>query len=169
MKDMAKKRYKGADMKKSATAVAMHDSGYNCAQSVLHVFMDEINMTEEEIIRIAGGLGGGVRSGEICGAASGAVIAISAKYGFTVEKKFELYKIVTDFISEFKKRSGSLVCRELIGYDFSDPEQQAQAIQKEVLRTVCPKYITAAVEILEEMFASGRYQKLIDSEKKTCD
>ncbi|MBR5217173.1 MAG: C_GCAxxG_C_C family protein, partial [Oscillospiraceae bacterium] len=51
-----------------------HDKGFNCAQSVLEAFRDKVGLTEEQCCGIATGLGGGFRSGNICGAASGAVL-----------------------------------------------------------------------------------------------
>lgn len=44
---------------------------------------------------------------------------------------------------------GSLQCRELIGFDLSDPEQGHQAA--EAFKTLCPRYIDGAIKILTRL------------------
>ena len=57
------------------SAIAYHDQGYNCAQSVLAALQEETGLDENTAKRIAAGFGGGVRCGEICGSITGAVMA----------------------------------------------------------------------------------------------
>ena len=49
------------------SAIAYHDQGYNCAQSVLAALQEETGLDENTAKRVAAGFGGGVRCGEICG------------------------------------------------------------------------------------------------------
>ena len=56
-------------------ALEYHLNGYNCAQSVLAACRDYYDIDEKTALAISAGFGGGVRSGEICGAISGAVMA----------------------------------------------------------------------------------------------
>ena len=62
------------DIKEKATK--LHQSGFNCAQSVLNACGDYTGLDENTALAISAGFGGGVRSGEICGAISGAVMTI---------------------------------------------------------------------------------------------
>ena len=57
------------------SAIAYHNSGCNCAQSVLAALQEETGLDENTAKRVAAGFGGGVRCGEICGSITGAVMA----------------------------------------------------------------------------------------------
>ena len=52
------------------------------------------------------------------------------------------YKLVAELAEKFKERNGSMICRELIGYDLSDPEQRAEVVKlglfTEFLRKIHP-------------------------------
>ena len=54
-------------------------------------------------------------------------------------------------MNRFIKKNGSVVCRELLGYDLSKPEEKAVILEKNLFRTVCPNMIRSAVELLDEM------------------
>lgn len=53
------------------SAIAYHDNGFNCAQSVLAALQEETGLDESTAKRVAAGFGGGVRCGEICGSITG--------------------------------------------------------------------------------------------------
>ena len=57
-------------------AEKLHKSGFNCAQSVLGACGEYTGLDDNTALAVSAGFGGGVRSGEICGAISGAVMAI---------------------------------------------------------------------------------------------
>ena len=57
-------------------ALELNRGGFNCAQSVLCAFSDVTGLGRDDSLRLAAGLGGGVRSGEVCGAVSGAVLVL---------------------------------------------------------------------------------------------
>ena len=44
------------------SAIAYHDQGYNCAQSVLAALQEETGLDENTAKRVAAGFGGGVRN-----------------------------------------------------------------------------------------------------------
>lgn len=117
---------------------------------------EEFGLGRELALRIAGAFGGGMaRMGETCGAMTGALMVIGLKYGKVTagdEKARErTYELSREFASRFKKRHGSIVCRELLGYDLSSPEQRAEAHQKGLFDTLCPSLVRHATEILEEI------------------
>lgn len=128
-------------MDRKEKAIDLNKHKFNCAQSVLCALSDFTDIDEETLLAVAGGFGAGVNSGEICGAASGAVMAIGLADRFTkpddLEKKKEVGKYTREFLAEFKNRFGYLDCRDL-----KDPEKG---------RVPCPELITGAVEIAEEM------------------
>ncbi|MBR4870312.1 MAG: C_GCAxxG_C_C family protein [Oscillospiraceae bacterium] len=130
-----------------------HDNGFNCAQSVFAAFGDLTGIDEKTALKIAGGFGGGVKVGEICGAASGAVMVIGALYPHVTEKDMAEKKLVgdvtTEFLKRFKERFGSLPCRDLKLIKISPemaPAAAAHGIDKH-----CAVLIAEAVAILEEL------------------
>jgi C_GCAxxG_C_C family probable redox protein len=134
-------------------ALELFDSGFNCSQAVIGTFCKQLGMDEELALKLTCGFGGGLRCGEVCGAVSSAAMIIGLRYGQHVvndkASKEKCYKITSDFMEEYQKRKGSILCRELLGYDVRDNERRAlfPGRQKEV----CPKVIEAVVLLLEEM------------------
>lgn len=99
-------------MGKGTEAVSLHAQGNNCAQCVLKVCRDYTGLDDAVAGAVASGFGGGVRSGEICGAASGAVMAIGlacAKTG----KESEVAELAKQTVSEFTNKYGTVRCIEL--------------------------------------------------------
>ena len=68
-------------MTKYEYAIALHDRGCNCAQSVLCAFADECGIDEKTLMKLSEGFGlGGGGMAAMCGALSGALMAASVKY-----------------------------------------------------------------------------------------
>lgn len=104
------------------------NSGYNCAESVLLVLSRQLGATRRDaesfIPRMATGFGGGIaRNGNICGALSGGVMAISLALGRDTaeESRDPCYLAVDRFYNEFVKEFGTCRCRELTGVDLKAP------------------------------------------------
>ncbi|HUT96889.1 MAG TPA: C-GCAxxG-C-C family protein [Dehalococcoidales bacterium] len=86
---------------------------------------------------------------------TGALMVIGLKHGATVagdeasqEKAFSL---IGRFLERFKDRHGSILCRELLGYDISTPEGLQAAKDKGLFGKLCPGFVRASAEILEEL------------------
>ena len=58
-------------------------------------------------------------------------------------------------MDRFIKKNGSVVCRQLLGFDLSKPEDKLIIDEKNLFKTICPRMIESAVEILDEMIAEG--------------
>jgi len=133
-------------------AVNRFRSGYNCAQSVLLTMFQHWNGKNELIPKIATGFGGGIgRSGSVCGALTGVVMSIGIRYGSnepSPEKRVKAYELARLVYKEFEKRQGNVLCRELIGYDLSDPEELEKARKANVFQDKCTNFIRTAVEIV---------------------
>ena len=136
-------------------ATRLFAGGYNCAQAVLGAFCEEAGLEPNTALKLASGFGGGVRCGEICGAVSGAIMAIGLKCGFYIEQDFEqkVYcnKKSYEFMEKFKEANGSVLCRDLLGIDIRCPEDHTTETAKEAHKTICPKLVASAVQILESM------------------
>jgi C_GCAxxG_C_C family probable redox protein len=149
-------------MKKSRVeeAVKRHRGGFSCAQAILATYGPQLGMDRETALKIAGGFGSGMgRMAGTCGAVTGAFMVIGLVHGMTKEgdqKQKEIsYELVRRFAGKFRKRNRTLECRELMGVDVSTPEGFSVASEKNIFRTVCPKYVQDAAEILEEMLADS--------------
>lgn len=142
-------------MTKVEKATEMYSNGFNCSQAVLSVFAEELGLSEDMALRIATQFGGGARKGEMCGAVSGALMVLGLKYGhgynFTQEEKSTSYAISEDFMNRYIAKKGSVVCRDLLGYDLTIPAEKAIIREQNLFVTKCPEMIAYAVEILEEM------------------
>ena len=107
-------------------AIAFHDRGFNCAQSVACAFTDKTGMDEKTLFRITEGLGLGMGCMDAtCGAISAAAVlsGLKCSTGHTLKA--------------FLEKNGSLTCRELRGEDTGTP-----------LRS-CPGCIEDAVQIID--------------------
>ena len=123
---------------------------------MLSSFGEEFGLDRERALRVAGAFGGGMaRMGEECGAVTGAFMAIGLKYGKTKTgdegAREKTYELVGEFVKKFKSRHGSIVCKELLGYDLSSPEGRKAAYEQGLFTTLCPQFVRDAAEILEEI------------------
>lgn len=136
-------------------AVQCFGQGFNCAQAVLSVFCEDYGVDKATALKLACGFGGGVRSGEICGAVSGAVLVIGLKHGHSTAEdtasKSNCYAKTVDFLKQFREKNGSVVCREILGYDISVKNDYEQAQSRNLFRTTCVDMIESAVLLLEEL------------------
>lgn len=130
-------------------------NNFNCSQAVFTTFAAEMGLDEEVALRIATQFGGGARKGEMCGAVSGALMALGLKYGHChaedAEEKGKAYQIAEDFMNRFTVEKGTVVCRELLGYDVSKAEDMQKIKELNLFKTVCPEMIRCATLIVEQM------------------
>lgn len=136
-------------------AVEHFREGYNCAQSVLLTMFEHWGCKNDLVPKVATGFGGGIgRCGSVCGALTGGVLALSIRYGTngaSVEERIRAYEVVQEFYRRFEKQNGSVLCRELIGYDLSDPKQLDEAHKANVSEEKCDAFVRKAVETLVEI------------------
>jgi C_GCAxxG_C_C family probable redox protein len=142
-------------MKPSENAVELYKSGFNCAQSVFASFCEKYGIDKEQGLKFCCGFGGGVRSGEICGAVSGAVLVIGLKYGNNnaedKDSKATCYSKTTEFLEIFKEQNGYIVCKNLLGYDISTKDGMRQAKENGLFNTTCVELVRSSAEILEKL------------------
>ena len=136
-------------------AVDYYSHNFNCSQGVFTVYAVEHGIDEKLALKLATNFGGGARKGEMCGAVSGALMVLGLLYGHSesddLDTKAKSYAMSEDYMSRFIQKNSSVVCRELLGYDLSKPEEKAIIMEKNLFRTFCPEVIRSAVEILDEL------------------
>jgi C_GCAxxG_C_C family probable redox protein len=135
--------------------------GFSCSQSVLAACGGDFGLEPEVALRVAGAFGGGLaRTGGPCGALSGALMVVGLKYGKVrvddLTAKDRTYAVAREFVDGFVAQHGSMLCRELLGYDLSIPEQRQAAHDLGLLTSLCPLLVRSAVCRLEEMGIVGQ-------------
>lgn len=142
-------------MTKKQEAIQLFEEGFNCSQAVLGAFSKDLNLDQEMALKIATGFGGGSRNGELCGAVAGALMVLGLKEGHYIkgdtEGKQNAYQVAKEFTNRFKEEQGSIVCKDLLGYDLSKPEEYQILVEQGKFKTDCPQFIRCAVELLENM------------------
>jgi C_GCAxxG_C_C family probable redox protein len=124
-------------------------SGLCCAESVLQAVAESRGIKSDLIPGIATGLCGGIgRSGDICGALSGGVLAINMVLGRarpdqSPERNFEA---VRGFLKDFGAEFGTTNCEQLIGCRLDTPEGQ-RFFKENKLRERCAVYTRAAARL----------------------
>jgi len=137
-------------------AVSVFGKSCNCSQAVLTAFADGFGIDRDAAMCAARGFGGGMgRTGQACGALTGAVIALGfAEKGTPPEAEKGARELTYDRVKElferFRERHGATDCRGLIGIDLGTPEGQRINAEKGITRTLCPNFVRSAVEIAEQ-------------------
>jgi len=128
--------------------------GYMCSQCVFAHFAPEYGMSEELALQLSSGFGGGSFYGGTCGAVVGAHLALSLEHGWSEDPTMDHIKNIEGkvkaFNDRFTERNGSILCREILGKSFADPEETAQ-IYAQNLMDICPGVICSACEILADI------------------
>ena len=130
-------------------ACNLFEDGYVCSQAVFGVFCEEFGLSKNDAFKIAACFGSGMRQAEVCGACTGALMAIGLKYG---EDKKTCDRLSNRFFEEFRKENGSFICRDLLECDISTPEGVKYALDNNLFREFCPKMVASAVKITEKLF-----------------
>jgi len=142
-------------MNKIEQAVSCFKQGYMCSQAVFSTYAPGLGLNRETALKVSGAFGGGVgRTGEVCGAVSGALMALGLKHASTSsseEEKQKIYTVARKFMSRFKDRNGTITCRELLKCDISTPEGLKYAREQKIIATLCPNFIRDAAEIIEQL------------------
>ncbi len=142
----------------SDKAVNSFKAGYNCAQSVLLAFKDDLGFDENLASSISVGFGGGMgRLQEKCGAVTGAFMVIglysSKMYQDNPSRKNHSYSLIQQFDQRFKSIHHTTQCKELLGCDLRTEEGHAYAVENQLFQKICEKCIVDSVRIVEELTA----------------
>ena len=136
-------------------AKELFDKKFHCSQAVFAAFAEELGITEEQALKIGACFGGGMRKGEVCGACTGALMALGLKYGQADEQdldsRYKTNEVTDKFLDRFQKENGSYMCKDLLGCDLSTEEGVVEAVEKKLFTEFCPKMVMSAVQIVEKI------------------
>jgi len=135
-------------------AAELFMSGYNCAQAVFCAFSDELGMDKELAKRISSSFGGGMgRMREVCGAVSGALMALGCLKGYDVigddTIKKEHYARVQQLMNGFADELGSYVCRDIIKVIGSQPPAPTPRTEEFYKTRPCVKCVMRAARLVD--------------------
>ncbi len=142
---------------KTETALQKFASGYNCAQAVLYACSDDVNVDKNIALKISCGFGAGMgRKQEVCGAVTGGIIAIGAKYGrgeddeqSATEKTYEKTK---ELLDKFQTKHGTIICLELLdGCNLMTEKGQKYFQENRLKNKICSECVRDVVQILENI------------------
>jgi C_GCAxxG_C_C family probable redox protein len=132
--------------------------GYSCSESVLMALAEEWKLPASVAPRAGSALGGGVgASGEVCGAITGAAVALGLYKGrddiadaVGAERKKKLYMTMRQLSKAFTVKFGAVTCRELIELDLSDPDQLEIFKQCGKRSDLCTQFVAFAADWMTE-------------------
>ena len=139
----------------AARAVSLFThTDYNCAESLLLAAAEHLRKCTPSIPCIATPFGGGMgRKGSVCGALTGALMALGLVYGRSkpAEDKERIYGLTRELYDGFTKKFESPFCSELIDCDLGTTEGRDKYHKLNVRDLKCKNYVSFCGERLAEM------------------
>jgi len=138
--------------KQSQRALELFSQNYNCAQSVFAACATDDGLDEARRLALAAPFGGGVaRQGEICGAITGALLALGEANGAAmvadpVAGRKAVYDQAQKLTEGFRAAHGSILCRELTGCILATEEGQRSFKERNLHQEFCSKLVAFAAE-----------------------
>ena len=136
-------------------AMQCYAGGIDCSQVVFQYGAEILGLDQEIALRVASAFGGGMFHGRTCGCVTGALMAIGYAFGQykpgDEAAKMKMMEKKVEFEKAFIDINGSLICRELLGYDISNPEELQKVRGAGLMMDLCPKLACDACDILDEI------------------
>lgn len=122
-------------------AIYYFNNGYSCSESIVRAAVEE-GLCPKDLLPCATTFSGGMSSGCICGAISGAQIVLGYNFGRENVKGNEVIarEKAAEFVEEFKKRNKVTCCR-ILSKDVEPQNKKAH----------CSKFVGDGAEILESL------------------
>ncbi|RLG03824.1 MAG: hypothetical protein DRN61_04145 [Thaumarchaeota archaeon] len=141
---------------------------HGCAQATLLALIEALNLPRDSAFRASTGLSGGMGLlGYVCGAFSGAVMAIGARFGRDFEDFFQhdpagkrliVYRLVREYHKRFVEELGSCICKEIQerkygrSFDLTDPKEYEEFVKAGAHSpSGCPEVCGKAARIAAEL------------------
>jgi C_GCAxxG_C_C family probable redox protein len=142
--------------------VELFSRNYNCAQSVYAACATGDGLSEAQRLALAAPFGGGIaRQGEICGALTGAMLALGEVEGKAmaadpVTGRNALYERARELTEAFRKAHGAILCRELTGCALDTEAGQRAFKERGLHQNLCTKLVAFAAEEVGTMIAAAK-------------
>jgi C_GCAxxG_C_C family probable redox protein len=128
---------------------------FNCSQAVFAAYCDGKKIDEKSALKLSTVFGAGVActGGGLCGAVSGALMAISMKFGKgDVDgdpDKSKTYELAKNFMKQFESANGSIYCERILGLNIGSPAGMKKAQDSSMFETKCLEMVKSAADLLE--------------------
>jgi C_GCAxxG_C_C family probable redox protein len=145
----------------SERALELFSQNYNCAQSVYAACATGNGLSEKQRLALAAPFGGGVaRQGELCGALTGALLALGEACGGAMAadplaNRDALYLRTRQLTEAFRVAHGTVLCRELTGCALNTEEGLRNFQERELHQKLCTKLVAFAAEEVVRMTADS--------------
>ena len=131
-------------------AVAQFETPSACSQSVAYAFAEDVGLDPALVHRMTTGFGGGIGGKQYaCGAVTGGVFILSAKFGSSGPEEAEAKALTKEktaaFVEAVEARLGSSSCRGILGTDLEDADARG------LYSTICAGAVRVCAEELEKL------------------
>ncbi|TFH09768.1 MAG: C_GCAxxG_C_C family protein, partial [Candidatus Thorarchaeota archaeon] len=101
-------------------------------------------------MKIAYAFSGGIAAtGNVCGALTGALMALGLKYGSDADP-YKINVVSRKLLDDFASLNGTTICRELINHDLLTQEDMKKAFETGAFNN-CGKYVEDVSKILDKL------------------
>lgn len=142
-------------MNKAEETVDQFKKGLACSQAVLVAYSESLGLESKTALKIASGFAGGMRLGETCGAVIGAIMVLGLKFcqegSDSIENRKPVYQQVTNFLTAFKEKHQSILCKSLLGCDISSSNGYQYAQENDLFKRFCPNFVQDAATIIDKL------------------
>jgi len=146
------------------------DLGVNCAELTLTSVLDVLGINNGTInnlmIPLAGGFGGYKSEkgwqgacGAVCGGCAATGVILGGKERMSNDLIPVAYLKSSKFATEFENEFGSVVCSDLCGYDFSDPNAFIEYRKNNTWGKTCHKFVLWAVDNVRKLMRKDLKKK----------
>lgn len=129
----------------------------NCSQAVFTAYRQPEHLDEENAMKVATifGAGGAASGNGLCGAVTGALMAISMRFGMGDLQSTEAKKITCEmgrkFMDDFAAAMGSCSCEAILGINIGTSENLLKAREMKLFETRCEDAVKTASQLLERL------------------
>jgi C_GCAxxG_C_C family probable redox protein len=133
------------------------NEGWLCSEAVLMALANYLDYKGEAVPRIATGFGAGIgQRGEVCGALSGGIMGLGLKFGRMKSDKENSRRphwFAAELALRFEERFDNLRCRDLLGLDLSQSEENKIYHEKRMWETTCREIIKTVTGISYDLLS----------------
>lgn len=136
-------------------ARSLFQNNFNCCQSVIGPFAEDLGLSEEMALRIGSGFGGGLRNGEVCGAISGSIMALGLKVGHyeadNLKDKERANQLTSYLMDKFYEKYSTVRCKDILGCEDKSMEEWRIVKSTPEANETCFEMIEDAVRFLHRI------------------
>jgi len=142
-------------------AEELFSQNYHCAQSVYAACATGDGLSEPQRLALAAPFGSGMaRQGEVCGALTGALLVLGEVEGKAMAAdplggRDALYARAQQLIEAFRRKHGSILCRELTGCALNTETGRHDYKERGLHQNLCTKLVAFAAEKVVRMTAAS--------------